>query len=403
MGLNFFYTTTSYPPAIGGAQFHTHQIARRLAERHAVQVATLWDHNRTDWLQGTTLNAPAKPKFYTIDGIPVNLITLTRAERRTVRPWVWSYYALKPLAIRHIAKHFVPKIGAFATHANIIHAVRIGREPLSYASLQVARKLDVPFVFVPYHHPRWVGWNYRAYIKLYRQADALIAMTETERGTLIDLGVRPERVFVTGNGPNLADEAHPTDFRRQLGIPAEVPLVLFLGQKYRYKGFQHLAQAAPLVWNKYPETRFLFIGPHTHFSQKVFAKFQDPRLIELGAVDLQTKTDALAACTLLCLPSTQESFGGVLTEAWSFGKPVIGANIPAISEVIDNGENGFVTPPTAPELAERITFLVSNPTLADQLGTAGKFKTEHVYNWGELAQKTERVYTMLLNGSGAVR
>jgi glycosyltransferase involved in cell wall biosynthesis len=57
----------------------------------------------------------------------------------------------------------------------------------------------------------------------------------------------------------------------------------------------------------------------------------DPRILELGSVDLQTKTDALEACTLLCLPSTQESFGGVYTEAWSFKKPVIGCDIPAVS------------------------------------------------------------------------
>ena len=72
------------------------------------------------------------------------------------------------------------------------------------------------------------------------------------------------------------------------------------------------------------------ITPRTPFSQKFFTQQPpDPRLIELGTVDLQQKTNALAACTLLCLPSTQESFGGVFTEAWSFEKPVIGANIPA--------------------------------------------------------------------------
>lgn len=398
MALNVLYTTTSYPPAIGGAQLHTHQIVRQLAQRHTTRVVTLWDHNRTDWLLGTTLNAPPQPKTYTIDNIPVNLITLTPAERRALRFWVYGYYLVKPAAIRRIAARFAPKIEVHAVAAQLIHTARIGREPLSYASLQVARHRNIPFVFTPYHHPRWVGWNYRDYIKLYRQADALIALTETERRTLIDLGVRPERVFVTGNGPNLADAAQPQAFRRQLNLPANAPLVLFLGQKYRYKGFQPLTQAAPLVWQQYPDTRFLFIGPRTRFSEKVFARIQDSRLIELPTVDLQTKTDALAACTLLCLPSTQESFGGVFTEAWYFGKPVIGADIPAIREVIDDGVNGYVTSPTPAALVERINYLLENPAIAARLGVAGQQKTAQQYSWEQLAQKTEQVYTALLRG-----
>ncbi len=392
------YTTTSYLPAIGGAQLHTHQIVRQLSTRHKTQIITLWDHNRTDWLLGTTLKALVQPKSYIVDGISVELITLTSADRRQVWPYVFSYYAFKPIAINKIAAKFKPKIEAIAQGFELIHNVRIGREPLSFASLQVARKLDIPFVFVPYHHPRWVGWNYREYLKLYRQADALIALTQTEKQTLIALGVKEDRVFVTGNGPNISGTAKAEDFRQQLQIPPHAPLILFLGQKYQYKGFHHLAEAAKIVWSQYPDTYFVFIGPRTSFSKKVFTKQTDVRIIELGTVDLQQKTDALAACTLLCLPSTQESFGGVYTEAWSFGKPVIGANIPAVSEVIDDEVNGYLVEPKAQDIAEKILYLLNNPSIAKTLGQAGQAKTKDQYSWDKLAQKTEDIYTAVLQG-----
>ena len=73
-----------------------------------------------------------------------------------------------------------------------------------------------PFVFVPYHHPRWVGWNYREYLNLYRQADALIALTQVEKQTLVSLGVAEERIFVTGFGPIIAEQAYPDQFRKQV-------------------------------------------------------------------------------------------------------------------------------------------------------------------------------------------
>ena len=393
------YTTTSYLPAIGGAQLHTHRLAKQISGSYPVQVITQWAEHRTDWLLGTTLRAPLQPKSYVFEDIPVELITLTSGERWRLLPYVLTYYTFKTQAITQIAASLAPKIEPFARDCVLIHNVRIGREPLSFASLKVARRLDIPFVFVPYHHPRWVGWNYREYLKLYRQADALIALTRTEKQTLIDLGVAADRIFVTGNGPNLAETADASRFREALHLPPDVPLILFLGQKYRYKGLEPLAAAAKIIWQKWPEAHFVFVGPRTPFSKKFFAGLQDRRLIEIGMVDLQFKTDALAACTLLCLPSSQESFGGVYTEAWMLGKPVIGADIPAVCEVIDDGLNGYVVQPTAEPLAKRIDHLLQNPTLAQKLGAAGQEKTLQQYSWEKLAQKTEGVYTTVLQRS----
>jgi glycosyltransferase involved in cell wall biosynthesis len=396
MANKILYTTTSYPPAIGGAQAHTHQIAKRLSPHHSIQVVTLWNENRTDWLLGTTLRAPAKPLSYQFETIPVELITLTWAERARLLPFVLSYYALKPVAIAQIAGVLLPKIKPLAQKCSLIHNLRIGREPLSFASLQVARQLDIPFIFTPYHHPRWVGWNYREYLGLYRQADALIALTQVEKQILGQLGVNEERIFVTGMGPIVAAEAHPNRLLEQLRLGPDTPLILFLGQKYRYKGIEALTVAAKIVWRQWPEARFLFIGPRTGFSKKFFAGQKDARLIELGPVDLQYKTDALAACTLLCLPSSQESFGGVYTEAWSFGKPVIGADLPAVREVIDEGVNGYLTPVRPQIIADRICYLLRYPEVAKKLGQAGREKTLRHYSWERLAQKTEEIYTNVL-------
>jgi len=115
-------------------------------------------------------------------------------------------------------------------------------------------------------------------------------------------------------------------------------------------------------------------------------------ILELDTVDLQTKTDALAACTLLCVPSTQESFGGVYTEAWMFNKPVIGGDIAAIREVIEEGVNGYVLPPTPELIAERTNYLLAHPTVAQTLGQAGHDKVLRHYSWAILAEKTEAVY-----------
>jgi glycosyltransferase involved in cell wall biosynthesis len=109
-------------------------------------------------------------------------------------------------------------------------------------------------------------------------------------------------------------------------------------------------------------------------------------------VGLQLKTDALAACALLCVPSTQESFGGVYTEAWSFGKPVIGCDIPAVAEVITDGQDGYLVDQEPEQIAERVCHLLLNPAQAEAMGQAGQHKVEAEYTWQRIAERTEEAY-----------
>jgi glycosyltransferase involved in cell wall biosynthesis len=434
--MRLLYTLTAYPPYVGGAQLLQHQVAQQLQRRvdrlaeasssrvethfehlssncltdvradfsinrfnhpsNDIQVVSHWDRNRTDWLLGTTLNAPIQGRDYQVDGIPIHRLGMTAAQKWPLLPWVLAYYPAMKQALPRIAAGLVKQLQPYADRADLVHNVRIGREALTEASYQVAQKRDIPFVLTPVHHPRWVGWRYREYLRLYRSADALIALTQAEKRILVELGVQPDRVHVTGMGPILADQADPAEFRRCYGLSAEAPMVLFLGQHYDYKGYRQVLQAAKLVWKRLPETQFVFIGPAVKQSERVFAEFADRRIHRLGNVDLQTKTAALAACTVLCVPSTQESFGGVYTEAWHFGKPVIGCRIPAVSEVIEEGVNGYLVDQSPAEIADRLNLLLSQPAHAQALGAAGQVKVAAHFTWPQIAQKTAAVYRGLI-------
>src|SRR5690554_5820416 len=378
--MKLLYTITAYPPSIGGAQILQHLLAIHLQARgHQVQVVSHWDSVRTDWLLGTTLKAARKSFDYRIDGVSVHRIGYSAVDLLKMLPFVPVYYALMDVALTSISgiiqRHLVP----YSDGIDLVHNTRIGREGLSLASYKLARSRNVPFVLTPVHHPRWVGWRYRAYNRLYRDADAVIALTQAEKATLMELGVAANRIYVTGMGPWLADRADPQAFLEKYGL--KEPLVLFLGQTYPYKGYRQLLEATSTVWKAFPETQFVFIGPPVMNCEEVFTQYQDPRIHRLGQVSLQEKTNALAACTLLCMPSTQESFGGVYTEAWSFAKPVIGCPIPAVKEVIEDGVDGYLVAQEPQAIAERIIDLLQNPERARAMGKAGQDKVNRSYNW----------------------
>lgn len=393
--IHVLYTATRYWPVIGGAETYLRERARHLAQAgHRVGVAAIWDRNRTDWLLGTTLRAPTRPRRYRDGPVAVTLLSPSRFDRAVTAPALLGYYPAQRLAVHALARTFVPGLERVAKEIepDVVHSSRIGREPLTAASLALARRREVPFVLTPHHHPRWTGPLFREWTRLYRAADAILAQTEDERRTLLRLGVAESRIYRTGMGPVLAAQADGAAYRQRHGVDG--PLVLFLGQKYPYKGVTLLLAAAPLVWRHCPEARFHFLGPRTAQSSAWFRAVDDPRIVERGAVSLQEKTDALAACDLLCVPSSQESFGGVYLEAWSLGKPVIARAIPAVREVVADGEDGLLLPPGEgpAALAERVLTLLRDPALAQRLGAAGQAKVAARYTWERLAAETLAIY-----------
>ncbi len=397
--MNILYAAVCYPPRIGGGEIHLHRVAKELAGRgHEVQVISQWSRWRRDWLWGTTVFSDP-PARYQYEGIDVSRLGFPLSTRVRMFPWVISYYGAYSLlmgtAVQGVARLMRPSFEAEVDSPQIVHALRMGREFLVKTALNVARNRDIPFVLTPLHHPRWKGARYRQYDRLYRAADAVIALTEYEKRILIEeKRVGAGRVFVTGIGPILARDYSGVEFRKQYGI-AE-PYVLFLGRQVRHKGSAALLKAARMVWQKHRSVGFVFIGPRTRESESMFRDFRDPRIFNIGPVDLETKTAALAECELLCVPSTQESFGGVYSEAWVFGKPVIGGRTPQISCVIDDGKDGLLCSQRPEELAEKICDLISQPELGRAMGERGQKKVREHFTWNRIADKTEAIYQSLV-------
>jgi len=395
--MKIIYCITAYPPSAGGAQTHFHEIAKRLNKHHSVQIICHWKETRTDWLRGVTCNAPGSSEYYQ-DGVKVHQLNFTLREKVAIVPWVLSYYATMGASVARISDVLFKRMDETFPQVDLIHAGRIGREFLVWAAYKLARKRNIPFVFTPFHHPKWSGARWRWYLKLYCQADAVMALTRAEKSILTGLGVEQERIYVIGHAPQLASISPQPGYFGTGG-----PVVLFLGQKYAYKGLEQLLRSMPKVWQVMPETRFAFIGPRTSWSRKRFRRVNDPRIIEKDKVTEKEKLDALADCTIFCLPSRQESFGGVFTEAWMMAKPVVGGNISAVAELIEDGQDGKLVSESPEELAEILLYLLQNPQKAKQMGEKGHQKVLNKYNWEKISAYQESIYKGLLCRKQPVR
>jgi len=389
--MNILYASTLYPPSVGGTQVHLHRLARAMQARgHGVRVVTHSGRDRSDWLRLATVCCEA-PLDCEHEGVPVRRLGFSRPTRLRMLPWALGYYALIGTAGARLARLMRPYVEEAAGAPDVVHATRAGREFLARAALDVARRRGAAFCLTPNHHARWRGRLYRGWDALYREADALFVLTEVERRLMVEeKGIAPERVHVTGVGPVLPERCSEAAFRERYGLRG--PYVLFVGRQVASKSIGAIRAAAERVWRERPDVRFVFLGPETPYSRGLFRLAPDRRVMNLGRVDLQTKGDALAGCALLCMPSTQESFGGAYVEAWALGKPVIAAPVPAVASLVRDGENGLLAEPRAEPLARAIGRLLSRPDEAAAMGAAGRRLVEARYTWERIAQATLDVY-----------
>jgi len=387
-----------YPPVVGGAELHTHELARRLAKEIELRVATLVDYQTRDWLGEVLTSGVKTGKRYTLDGVEIEIPRLDTFELATVKSLLQTYKSrpeIRHVLMKALVSIYRTKLERVLAGLDLVHCVHVGSPVLDLAAFDASRRLGIPFVYTPLVHVESGDWESEDFQVLYRRADMLVAMTEFEKRWLVARGAPESRIKVTGVGPVLSE-------KEALDVAAVTSQdgkgkrsVVFIGQKVPSKGIETLLQAAPSVWESLPDVEFVFLGPSTPYSERLFDRVCDHRIREVGEVDVAAKTRILGECSLLCSPSTQESFGGVLIEAWKMGKPVVAVDTEVSRELIDASGAGVYVPNTSEALAEALVFVLSDAGLAEALGEKGREFVDSRYTWEIVCSAYLEEYTRL--------
>src|ERR1700755_2346636 len=126
------------------------------------------------------------------------------------------------------------------------------RDPVTTGTAAWCRLARVPYVFEPLgmFEPRLRKvvlkrlLDATLYRGVARGAAAVVVASEQERDDVIACGVSAEKVHVRGNGfPEPDATVANGDLREQLGIPADAPLLLYVGRIASGKGIDHLLAA----------------------------------------------------------------------------------------------------------------------------------------------------------------
>ncbi len=182
-------------------------------------------------------------------------------------------------------------------------------------------------------------------------------------------------------------------------------LVLFCGYKNYEKGALSILKSIPYILKKIKKIYFVFIGPSTFaFNQELskIHKLEEARIINFTPDNMtgyfdKKKIAAFKEADLYLMPSRSDAFGISFLEAWSAGKPVIGARTGATPEVIRENIDGLLVEFDNPEdIAKKVISLLKNKRLRKKLGSAGKLKVSQQYTWELVAKETHYTYQNLI-------
>ncbi|GAA2868820.1 hypothetical protein Acy02nite_83690 [Actinoplanes cyaneus] len=273
---------------------------------------------------------------------------------------------------------------------DVVHAFDLARPDTVVEAGGIAERYGAGFVVTPCSTVE-VWPDRERGSAVCRAADAVFALTDAEADDLRRLGVPASRIRPLPSAPDLTAAADPARFRRDFGVDG--PIVLFLGRRMVSKGYRTLLSAAPLIWSRIPRATLMFAGPDSEpEAAQYFRDHADPRIVDLGTVGEQTKHDALAACDVLCLPSTADVFPLVFAEAWSCGRPVVTGDFPGADRVVRHGVDGLVVTPRPGPVAEALTGLLLDDARRTGMGRAGRRRAAREFGWDRVAESCTRAY-----------
>lgn len=242
------------------------------------------------------------------------------------------------------------------------------------------------------------GKHHLAYRLMAGVPDAVFAVSEQVRQHCIQVDhIAPARVQTIYNGLDLAGWDTPSRPDRS----TRAPHITTVGNIRRVKGHDVFIRAAAQVAARFPDTTFSIAGDvlEPEYFAELEALVQELGLtgrfhFSGGVSDLRSH---LLAVGIFVLPSRSEGFSNAIIEAMAASLPVIATDVGGNAEAVRDGVSGIIIPPDDPaKLASAIERLLSDPSLQESMGAAGRKLAAENFTTEAMMRRIVTTYTSLL-------
>lgn len=284
-------------------------------------------------------------------------------------------------------------------------------------ALLAARSLGVPFIydvrgFWEYSraagNPSWqAGEEFRETVELESAiagyADLVLTLSVSMQDELQRRGVAPDKIHLL---PNCADAGRFAPRRRnlalsrRLNLPADVPVIGYVGSFNEYEGLDDLVRAGDLLARRGAKFRIVLVGsdhlPGTPLlaglRRLVTEAGHGDRIILPGRVTADEVADWYSLIDIAPIPRKDLMVTRLVSpmkplEALAMEKAVVVPDLPALTEIVGHDRTGIIFPAGSVQgLADALERLLVDPNLRARLGRDGRDWVLKHRDWTTAAQ-----------------
>jgi glycosyltransferase involved in cell wall biosynthesis len=233
----------------------------------------------------------------------------------------------------------------------------------------------------------------------YSQIDCFIANSVSIRDRLAAEGIPRGKLTIVHEGVDVERivRTPAANVHAAFYLPTHAPIVGNVAALVPHKGHHHLIDAATLVIRDVPDTRFVIVGDG-ELRDALERQIRDKHL-ERHVFLAGFRADALELTKgfdVFVVSSTTEGMCSALIDAMAAAKPAVATDAGAVSEVMVDGETGFLVPPRDhAAMATRLVTLLKDSALRSWMGAAGLARVRGSFTVERMVEETAAVYARL--------
>lgn len=279
------------------------------------------------------------------------------------------------------------------------------------AAARLARRRGLPLVFTHHtlydeyvHYAPGPTWLLRPLTRWYttryaNRCDCVIAPSHALAARLRGQGVR-SRIDVLSTGAldlELLHSLDPSWVRPSFGLPPGTPLLVTVSRLGKEKSVDLVLRSFAKVLRE-REALLLVVGggPEETALRRLAEQLHlGPRAVLAGMQPHRRALECMAAADVFVYGSQTETQGLVVVEAMAAGLPAVAVNAGGVGDAVRDGVTGFLVPPSADALAEKVVRLLNNGALRDTMAARAK-ESAREFALPALARRLVDVYQSLL-------
>jgi glycosyltransferase involved in cell wall biosynthesis len=281
-----------------------------------------------------------------------------------------------------------------------VHSQEAGLVGRLIARASGARGLVYTPQTVDIRRKRWQPFYQRTERALSRLTRRVIAVNEVDRARMAGWGIAGEKIIAIPNGIDLnrfAAHRARGEEKRKLGFNPSEKLVLQVGRLSAQKDPLVFVEGAWRIAGLFPGAQFAMLGegPLCNEVKGALSRAGLAERVRLAGWQARVE-DWLCAADVVTLTSRWEGTPYSLLEAMACSTPVVAFRVNGCGEIIRDGETGYaVAPGDLGAWVEKVTFLLSNPEQAEEMGRRGRQQAEEHFSVQSMVREIENLYREL--------